>query len=553
MNDSQIQEFLNRRYYTLRIAQEVNESIDKNVFADYEKKLAALFFLRSDLLKEFTLSNDNGKVTLKPKEGVIKDVVLKSIYENCKGSIDYIETLVQVYYSKAEEKSDKYINEYLRHFFEVTERQGHYILKSPLAYGDYNGNDNTKVYENLAFLSWQPDYDVKLSDEEIQLVIALASLSEKLEKRGECNNHTSNGTYGDLYYPTFQKWTYHSDLIDNIIENYPDLMKKMKTIVEKTNDPDYHKVYYKAYHLLQVHKEKRTIEDIREVNKEEQERYVTQLNTEISNSNGRDTDAQEKLNNVMHNEQLKIEEQRRKQRLNEVNNNVDTVKTLLDTIRIGFNQYDIYMAQYIYVITNGNYNNLSQINPELYPYVQKPLEYLNLVYGTIKRINGTLTNNEVKYVIEQVFGNLDIGQLLSTITVTLAGNLVLSEPTLPKGVDPMEKYDLVYDPERIVGVYKFPAFDILLKQNPNLSQILEKNGVKKVNGGYDYRTHWFIENYIKGEFMDINKSLTSYIENEKYQSYQENIKKFLEFEQSDRRLQDNLTEEYINDYHFGRR
>lgn len=549
MTNSEIQEFLNRYHSTLRIAQEVNDSIDKNVFADYEKKLAALFFSRTDLLKEFTLSNDNGRVTLKPKDGVIKDAVLKSIYENCKGAIDYIETLVQAYYSKGEEKSDKYVNEYLRHFFEVTERDVYYIFKSPLAYGDYYGNANTKMYQNLAFMSWHSDYDVKFTDEEIQLVIALVSLREKLTKRGECNNYTSDGTYSDLYYPTFQEWTYHSDLVDNIIENYPDIMKKLRIIAEKTNNTD----YYKAYHLLQAHKEKRTIEDIREANKEEQERYVSQLNAEISNSNGRDTDAQEKLNNIRHNEQLRIEEQRRKQRLNEVNNNVDIVKSLLDTIKRGFNDYDTYMAQYIYAITNGNYNNLAQINPELYPHVQKPLEYLNLVNETIKRVNGTLTNNEVKYVFEQLFRNLNTGQLLSTITEILARNLVLSEPTLPKGVDPMERYDLVYDPERTVGVYKFPAFSVLVKQNPNLFQILENNGVKRINGGFDFLAHWLIENYIKGEFLDASKSLTSYIDNEKYQRYQEQIKKFLEFEQSDRRLQEGLTATPTDDYHFGRR
>ncbi len=546
MANSEIQEFLNRYHSTLRIAQEVNESIDKNVFADYEKKLAALFFSRTDLLKEFTLSNDNGKVTLKPKDGVIKDAVLKSIYENCKGAIDYIETLIQAYYSKGEEKSDKYINEYLRHFFEVTERDAYYILKSPLAYGNYYGNNDTKMYQNLAFMSWNSDYDVKFSDEEIQLVIALVSLREKLTKRGECNNYTSDGTYDDLYYPTFQEWTYHSDLVDSIIENYPDIMKKLRIIAEKTNNTD----YYKAYHLLQAHKEKRTIEDIREANKEEKERYVSQLNNEISHSNGRDTDAQEKLNNVRHNEQLKIEEQRRKQRLYEINKNVDTVKTLLDTIKRGFNDYDIYMAQYIYAITNGNYNNLSQVNPELYPHVQKPLEYLNLVNETIKRINGTLTNNEVKYVFEQLFRNLNIGQLLTTITQVLEGNIKLVEPSLPKGADPMKRYDLEYDPGHTIGVYKLPAFCVLVKQNPNLIQILEENGINRMSiGGY----HYLVEQYIKGEFLDENKTLTSYIDNETYQERQERIKKFLSFEQYERRLQENIAEESTNDYGFGRK
>ena len=546
MTNSEIQDFLNRYHSTLRIAQEVDESFDKNVFADYEKKLAALFFSRTDLLKEFTLSNDNGKVTLEPKDGVIKDAVLKSIYENCKGAIDYIETLVQAYYSKGEEKSDEYINEYLRHFFEVTERDVYYILKSPLAYGDYYGNANTKMYQNLAFMSWHSDYDVQFTDEEIQLVIALVSLREKLTKRGECDNYTSDGTYGDLYYPTFQEWTYHSDLVDSIIENYPDIMKKLRIIAEKANNKD----YYKAYHLLQAHKEKRTIEDIRESNKEEQERYVSQLNAEISNSNGRDTDAQEKLNNVRHNEQLRIEEQRRKQRLNEINNNVDTVKTLLDTIKSGFNDYDIYMAQYIYAITNGNYNNLSQVNPELYPHVQKPLEYLNLVNGTIKKINGTLTNNEVKYVFEQLFGNPNIGQLLTTITQVLEGKIKLVEPSLPKGADPMKRYDLEYDPGHTIGVYKLPAFCVLVKQNPNLIQILEENGINRMSiGGY----HYLVEQYIKGEFLDENKTLTGYIDNETYQERQERIKKFLSFEQGDRGLQDILTEEATDNYHFGRR
>ena len=33
------------------------------------------------------------------------------------------------------------------------------------------------MYQNLALMSWHSDYDVKFSDEEIQLVIALVSLS----------------------------------------------------------------------------------------------------------------------------------------------------------------------------------------------------------------------------------------------------------------------------------------------------------------------------------------------------------------------------------------
>lgn len=548
-----INEFLDRYYSTLRIAQEVDASIDKNLFADYEKKLAALFFSRANLLNDFTFSKDNGKVKLKPKEGIINDAILKSIYENCKGAIDYIETLVQMYYSKGSEINDKYINTYLSHFFKVTERDVYYILSTPLAYGKHDTkiNNNTKIYELLARVSFgcYKDIRVEFSDEEIELIIALISLREKLTKRGECNNWSADGTYMDLYYPTFDEWRYHSDLVDTIIENYPDIMKRLRIVAEKTNNTDLYKVYY----LLQEHKEKRTIENIREVNNEEKEKYVSQLNLEITNSNGRDADAQDKLNNVKHNEQLKLEEERRKQRLNEVNKNIATIRNLLDTIRSGFNEYDVYMAQYIYAITNGNYNNLSHINPELYPHVQKPLEYLNLVTGTIKRVNGTLTNDEIKYVFDHLFRNLNVGQLLTTITKILERELYLIEPSLRKGEDSMRKYDLYYDPGHYIGVYKLPAFDVLVKQNPNLTQILEENGVKRINGGSDYRVYLLIEDYIKGQFLNEQKTLTSYIDNDTFQERQERIKKFLRSEQGNDGLSNSLTEESTNEQFFGRR
>jgi len=68
-------------------------------------------------------------------------------------------------------------------------------------------------------------------------------------------------------------------------------------------------------------------------------------------------------------------------------------------------------------------------------------------------------------------------------------------------------------------------------------------------GGY----HYLVEQYIKGEFLDENKTLTSYIDNETYQERQERIKKFLSFEQHERRLQENFAEESTNDYGFGRK
>lgn len=546
MTNAEVQELLNRYYKTMKLAQEVDESIDKDMFLDYEKKLAVLFFSRTDLLKDFTLLNDNGKVTLKPKDGVIKDEVLKTIYENCKGAIDYIETIIQAYYRKASEKTDEYLNAYLSHFFKVTERDAYHIFKSPLAYGNQNENANVKMYQNLAFMSYNSDYDVTFTDEEIELIIALVSLKEKLTKYGECINYSQDGTYNDLYYATFNEQIYHSDLVDSIIENYPDMIKKLGMIAEKTNNPD----YFKAYHLLKNHKEKRTIEDIKEVNNEEKEKYVSQLNKEISNSNSKDADAKEKLNNIRHNGQLKVDEQRKEQRLNELNNNIGTVKTLLDTIKKGFNDYDIYMAQYIYKITNGNYNNLAQINPELFPYVQKALEYLTLVNETIKRINNSLTAEETEYVFTSLLGNLNIGQLLTRITQVLEKNLKLVEPSLPKGADPMEIHDLYYDPGYTIGVYKLPAFSVLVKQNPNLIQILEENGINRMSIS---GCHYLVEQYIKEEFLDENKTLISYIDNETYQKRQEMIKKFLNFEQSYRNLQEDFTNASTNDYNFGRK
>jgi hypothetical protein len=107
------------------------------------------------------------------------------------------------------------------------------ILKSPLAYGDYYGNNNTKMYQNLAFMSWHSDYDVKFSDEEIQLVIALVSLREKLTKRGECNNYTSDGIYGDLYYPTFQEW--FDKWIDTYDKQVAERFVLIKHFLDKNN------------------------------------------------------------------------------------------------------------------------------------------------------------------------------------------------------------------------------------------------------------------------------------------------------------------------------
>jgi hypothetical protein len=65
--------------------------------------------------------------------------------------------------------------------------------------------------------------------------------------------------------------------------------------------------------------------------------------------------------------------------------------------------------------------------------------------------------------------------------------------------------------------------------------------------------HYFVEQYIKGEFLDEQKTLTSYIDNETYQRRQERSKRFLSSEQGDRGLQNNLTEEATDNYHFGRR
>ena len=150
-----INDFFKRYCSTSRVAQEVNACIDKDLFADYEKKIAALFFSRADLLNNFTFSNDGKKIKLKPKEGIINDDVLKSIYENCKGAIDYIETLVQMYFSKDLEISDEYINAYLEHFFCITERDAYYILSTPLAYGEHTDhNENTIMYKLLTRVSY---------------------------------------------------------------------------------------------------------------------------------------------------------------------------------------------------------------------------------------------------------------------------------------------------------------------------------------------------------------------------------------------------------------
>lgn len=550
-----INEFLNRYYSTLRIAQEVDDNIDGNLFvdfADYEKKFAAVFFLRSDLLKNFIFLNDNGKVKLKPKDGMISDPVLKSIYENCKGAIDYIEMLVQMYYLKVAETSYEYVNIYLRHFFEVIERDSFHILSTPLVYGkrhDVVLNNNIKTYKLLAEVSFYQDTEVEFSDEEIELIIALASFKRKLKKASQSNTRSEDETCMNFYYSTFDELGYHSDLVDNIIENYPDIMEKLRVVARKTNNID----LYKAYNLLQEHKDKVTFGDIREVSDREKEKYVFQLNLEIANSNGRDIDAQEKLNRIKHKEQLRIEEERRKQRLNEVNKNIGTIKALLGsvTMQLNFNSYDVYMAQYIYDVTNGNYNELSQINPELYPHVQKPLRYLDQVTELIEEVNGTLTNDEIKYVLDNLFRNLNTGQLLTSITKILASYLWLVEPMFSKGQAPVTfGGDLSYDSGRAIGVYELPAFSVLVKQNPNFIQVLRENGVERFNGESDRRAYYLVENYINGQFLDEQKILTSYIDNDTFQRRQKIIKGFLRSEQSNRELTDDFAEEPVNENIF---
>lgn len=531
MDERDIEGFLARYHSTLNIALEVDKNIDKNMFTDYEKKFAAFFFKRSKFLEDFILTNDNGKYTLKPKDGIINDPVLKAVYENCKGAIDYIETLVQSYYAIHQYASEESIDLYLKHFFIVTERNGYNISKGPLAYGDYRRNDSLAMYKLIANKSYPYDPEYSFNDEEIELVIALVSLREKLTKRGECDNYSTDGTYNDLFYPTFQEWTYHSDLVDSIIENYPDLMKKLDNIAHKTNNTD----FYKVHGLLKNHKNKHLIEDIREAFKEEKDKYTSQLYKEIVNSNGRDFNAQDKLNKIILNDKSKEIEERKKQRLEEVNSNIGTIKTLLDDVRFKFNEYDVYMGQYIYNITDGDFNNLQKINPELYPHVQKPLEYLNCVYETIEKVDVTLTYDEIKYVFERLFRKLNMGQLLTAIVRVVEQNLRLSEPTIPKNVDPMKRYDLDYDPGRTVGVYELPAFSVLVKQNPNLIQIIEENGINRLSVGW---YHYLIEQYMKGEFLDENETLKSYVNDELYQQYQDRCKKFLKFEQSNKELRD---------------
>ena len=79
--------------------------------------MAALFYIRLNSLKDFIFLNENGKYTLTPKSGIISDEILKSIYENCKGAIEYIEKLVELCCLRNKEADVKYIVTYLGLFW----------------------------------------------------------------------------------------------------------------------------------------------------------------------------------------------------------------------------------------------------------------------------------------------------------------------------------------------------------------------------------------------------------------------------------------------------
>ena len=117
----------------------------------------------------------------------------------------------------------------------------------------------------------------------------------------------------------------------------------------------------------------------------------------------------------------------------------------------------------------------------------------------------------------------------------------------------MRKYDLYYDSGHSVGVYELPAFSVLVKQNPNLTQILEENGIKRYDERNDYGVYRLVQDYIKGNFLDEQKTLTSYIDNETFQERQEIIKSFLRFERGSRTLLSEHIEDSTNENFVARR